>query len=198
MVANPVEFIKQLFSMIFGSLFHLNTLSTCAVKMDYWVIGQWIVIFMSIVLLSSRKVRYFIGEQMGLTLFIIFWLWTVAGGIMLIYTIVKSPGCLEGIIIEDMIVFTLYTVILFVFAGFAIIYSGLGVFNKYFHSENKSGHLVTDIKYGKVDALVYIRANKDIDNYVLFKKETDILTDDFSTFHHLDAEHQGRLEEHFC
>jgi len=168
------EILLRIFLVLIGSLIYIKELSTCAAPMHIWVIGEWVGLILAITVGASEKVRLFIGEKLAIFVFFVFCMWTVSGAFMLVYVLIKSPSCIPSSMIENMVIFTLVTLILFAVGVFALCKSGLGVFNQFFHSETQAKDVAEEIISGKIDAEEYIRSNPEIDDYVLFKKELDL------------------------
>ena len=172
-----IKLVIELIIAIFGALFFLKDLSTCAMPMHLWVIGWWVLLLGGLFASCFHEVRLWLGDQRGVALIGVFFAFNFIGLFMYIYSMIRTPQCFPMAIKREFLTFMICVGTLVLMALIYVIMLGAGRLKQKFFDERANEQVIDRILHDEVNVEAYIAANHNIDTYVLFPSEVKLLKD---------------------
>ena len=169
-----IKILARMTILLIVALFYLRELSQCAAPLHVWVIGEWLGL-VSTCLMLSDTIRQAVGEFTGLSIFVSFCVWTSTGLFMYIMSVVKTPDCIPNTLKVDLVLFMSVVMVALFVLLWTMIMQGIKVFNRLFYNKRKTMSIISEIKSGMINVEQYIKANPNLDGYALFDEEKDVI-----------------------
>lgn len=165
------DIILRIFLAIFGSLFYLDQLATCAYRLDLWVMAWWTGVVSAIVVMAWDSLRYKIGYKRGVLIMVLAVLFNIGGIVIFGYSYYHTPQCIPARIDTPLLIFFGGTAFGVVTCIIMFFYFGRPTIASFFIDEAVLKQTLEDIKEGKISLDDHLTNKPDVDSCCLFEFE---------------------------